>query len=180
MKRTPKSKRQLTQRKLPTECLCCGASNPWVTQTIPQIVKFRDQTHTIFAEVTQCRHCDTVTTTAEQDARMITQTRPAHCDWIKNTILSARKILQLSHRDFSEVINIGSATLSRAVKAESVIDASTEELLLLKIDQLIEDQEKQTLLNLQPQTFLPITEKNLDLSTDWDLFATDTPLALAG
>lgn len=180
MKRTPKSKRKLAPRKLPVECLCCGASNPWVKHTIPQTTKFRNQNHAIHAEVMQCRHCDAITTTAEQDAKLITQTRQAHCQWIKDTIQSARKTLGLSHRGFAEALNIGSATLSRALKAESVIDASTEELLLLKIDQLIETQEKRDLLNLKPQSFSPMTENISDLSANWGNFANDSTIALAG
>ena len=180
MKRTPKSKRPLAPKKLPPDCLCCGTATPWVTQTIPQTTQFRNQTHTVLAEVMQCRHCDSVITTTEQDAKLINQTRKEHSEWIKDTIQSARKALHLSHRNFAEALNIGSATLSRAVKAESIIDASTEELLLFKIDQLLQNLEKQNLLNLKPQTFFSLDEKTSNLSGDWDDFTSNSPLALAG
>jgi len=148
MKRKAKSQRKLAPRLLPAACLCCGEENPWVTQTLPQKSEFRDQLHEVRAEVMQCRYCDAITTTPEQTEALLQKLQEAHAQWISQTIRSAKRTLTLSHRGFATAVNISSATLSRAINFESLIDASTEELLLIKVKKLKTAQEIKQLLDL--------------------------------
>lgn len=148
MKRKAKSQRKLAPRIFPTACLCCGEENPWVTQTLPQKSEFRDQLHEVRAEVMQCRYCAAITTTPEQTEALLQKLQEAHAQWISQTLKSTKRALTLSHRGFATAVNISSATLSRAIKAESLIDPSTEELLLIKIKRLKTAQEINELLDL--------------------------------
>ncbi|MBK1830525.1 hypothetical protein JIN77_07295 [Verrucomicrobiaceae bacterium R5-34] len=148
MKRKPINERKLTPRKLPPECLCCGRANLWATVTLSQQTSYRGHEHKIHAEVTQCRHCDAVITTAEQDKALLEKSAQAHSQWIKKTIQTSQKRLKLTHREFSAAVHISSATLSRALKAETLIDPSTEELLLLKVKGLEEKLAIKELLDL--------------------------------
>ena len=52
------------------------------------------------------------------------------------------KELKQPQRDFAFTVNISSATLSSALKGETLIDPSTEELLFIKIDRLRDEKEK--------------------------------------
>ena len=63
------------------------------------------------------------------------------------------KELKQPQRDFAFTVNIGSATLSSALKGETLIDPSTEELLFIKIDRLRDEKEKSDLFRLTPKHF---------------------------
>ena len=75
-------------------------------------------------------------------------TRHAHAHWLALMIKASRKKLKLSLRDFAAAVSISTATLSRALTGDSLIDPSTEELLLFKTKGLREAQEVEELLNL--------------------------------
>ncbi|MDB4354095.1 helix-turn-helix domain-containing protein [Akkermansiaceae bacterium] len=148
MERKRKSKRTLAPRITPPECFCCGSASPWAIVTLDQKTLCRDQTHEVRAEVTQCKHCDAIITSASQNEALLEKTREAHCKWIKKTLQITRKKLKLPQREFAAALGISTATLSRALKADSLIDPSTEELLLFKIKELRRAQEIEELLNL--------------------------------
>jgi len=105
------------------------------------------------AEAMQCRHCDTLTTTPAQAADLIEKTKKAHIKWIQSIIAQYQRELALSHRDLASAVGLGSATLSRAIKGDRLIDASTEELLLFKLAQLKEQKMKRAMLSLPAADF---------------------------
>jgi transcriptional regulator with XRE-family HTH domain len=148
MERKSNSKRTLPPRKLSSGCPCCGNENPWVLVTIPQQASCRGKVHDVIAEVTQCRHCDAVVTSAAQDEALLEKSKKAHAQWLKQMIKSSREKLKLTHREFAVAVGISPATLSRAVAGDSLIDPSTEELLLIKTKQLRVAREIEELLNL--------------------------------
>lgn len=169
MKRKTNSKRKLAPRKLSPECLCCGGADPWVAVTLIQQASFRGQLHEVSAEVTQCRYCEAVVTTPEQDEALLHKTRQAHWDWIKLSLLATQKRLKLPQREFAAALSISTATLSRALKAESPTDPSTEALILFKMKELRAAQEKKELLALAlKETFshLENSEQPWDPSSD--------------
>lgn len=149
MERKRKSKRTLAPRITPPECLCCGSPSPWAIVTLTQKTLCRDQTHEVTAEVTQCKHCDAIITSAKQDEALLEKTRKAHCAWIQKTLKVALKKLRLPQRDFAAATGVSTATVSRALRAESLIDPSTEALLLFRIRELQNELEIKELLALQ-------------------------------
>lgn len=159
MKRPSLSKRKRAPRKTPPECFCCGSASPWVTVKLNQETLFRDQSHEVIAEVTQCKHCDAIITSASQDEALLEKTRQAHCAWIKKTLKIALKKLKLPQRDFAASTGVSLATVSRALKAESLIDPSTEALLLFKIKELQDAQEIRELLALTMQEISSSSEE---------------------
>ena len=148
MDRRSNSKRTLATRKLSPGCLCCGNENPWVVVTIPQQTSCRGKVHEVNAEVTQCRHCDAIVTSAEQDESLLNKSKQAHAQWLKRVIKNSREKLKLTHRELASAVKISPATLSRALVGDSLIDPSTEELLLIKTKQLRDAKEIEELLNL--------------------------------
>lgn len=166
MKRPRKSQRTLAPRKLPPECLCCGHSDPWKTVWIPQKSLLRTEVHEFLAEITQCKYCDAITTTPEQDAALMAETQLAHIRWLRNQITNALKEFGFSQRDFASEVGLGIATLSRALKGETLMDASSEELLLHKIAQLGEQKNNRALLNLSPARFTAPRDTGT-FRTDW-------------
>ena len=149
MRRKINSKRKLAPRKEPLECLCCGSASPWVIVPLSQETSYRDQTHTVQVEVTQCRHCDAVITSPSQNAALLKKSEEAHRGWIAQTLKAARKKLKLPQREFAVALGVGTATLSRALKGESTIDQSTEALALIRIKELEKAQEIKELLALE-------------------------------
>ena len=77
-----------------------------------------------------CKHCDASTTTHEQDERWLHNIRLAHALWLKEEVAKAKKLLGYTVRDFDHKTCISSSTISRINRAESLVDASTEKLLL--------------------------------------------------
>lgn len=179
MERKSNSKRTLAPRKLSSECQCCGKVNPWVVISIPQQTSCRGKVHKVIAEVTQCRHCDAVVTSAEQDEALLKKSKEAHAQWLKQIIKNSREKLKLTHREFAAAVSISSATLSRAVVGDTLIDPSTEELLLIKAKQLRVAKEIEELLNLSLD-YNSSTVDNLELPSDQICNAADSnELALA-
>jgi DNA-binding transcriptional regulator YiaG len=162
MERKRKSKRTLAPRVTPPECLCCGSVSPWVIVKLGQETLFRVQTHKIVAEVTQCKHCDAIITSASQDEALLEKTRQAHCAWIQKTLKIALKKLKLPQRDFAAATGVSLATVSRALKADSLIDPSTEALLLFKIKELQGAQEIKELLALRMKKISSSAEESDD------------------
>lgn len=148
MERKRKSTRKIAARKTPTSCLCCNEQKPWVEQTLPQNGEFRGQSHEFQAHVLQCRHCDEITMTESQTALNLQKLQKAHALWISKNLKTAKKYLAISHRDLAVAVKIGPATLSRIIKAESLIDSSTEELLLIKLKELKQNHKINTLVKL--------------------------------
>lgn len=143
-----RTKRTRAPRLTPPECLCCSGKTPWVALVVPQESEFRGQSHEIRTEVLQCRHCDAITMTPAQVDSNLQRLQDTHSTWISKTIKSTKRYLGLSHRRFATAVNIGPATLSRAISTESLIDASTEEFLLIKIQKLKQTHEINTFVTL--------------------------------
>lgn len=162
MERKRKSKRTLAPRITPVECFCCGSASPWAIVKLNQETLFRDQTHEVVAEVTQCKHCDAIITSAKQDEVLLEKTRLAHCSWIQKTLKMALKKLKLPQRDFAAATGVSTATVSRALKGESLIDPSTEALLLFRIEELQKEQEVRELFALQTTEGTAAWEKTDD------------------
>lgn len=148
MGRKRKSTRKIAARKTPSSCLCCNEQKPWVEQTLPQTGAFRGQNHEFLAHVLQCRYCDEITMTELQTESNLQKLQKAHALWISKSLKSAKKYLSISHRDLAVAVKIGPATLSRIIKAESLTDSSTEELLLIKLKQLKQNHKINTLVKL--------------------------------
>jgi len=136
MNRQRLSKRPLPPRKLPSACLCCGGSDPWVVNKVDFIVPFRDAEHSVHAEVNQCRHCDAISTTEEQSAAISAQIRDAHRKWISERLKKAQKELGLSLRELSDKTGISFATLGRVSSGDHLIEATMEKLLWVQIEKL--------------------------------------------
>lgn len=142
MKRPRKSKRQLAPRTLPPQCLCCGTDNPWVENSVEMTAPFRGRQHTIQAKVSQCRHCDAVSTTPEQAEIISALVREAHRQWISAEFKKAQRELGFTIDSFTAATGIPRATLARASSGGSLIEASLEELLWLKIRTKAEERMK--------------------------------------
>ncbi len=138
MKRPRKSKRQLAARKLPPQCLCCGANDPWVANSVEFTAPYRGREHTVRATVNQCRHCDAVSTTPDQAEIISERLRDAHREWISSEFKRAGKELGFTIDSLTKATGIPRATIARASSGASLIEASLEELLWLKIGKMRE------------------------------------------
>lgn len=153
---TPKRrlrKHNIPKRELPELCFCCDSHNPWVEVVLNQEAEFRHKFHSIKATMTQCRYCNTTTATPEQNAVVMQTIRKMHRLSIREDILSAKKSLGMNIRDLADATNIGVATLQRALKAESLIDGSTEEMLHTKVTHLNSEKIKSSFLDLLKADF---------------------------
>lgn len=153
MERPRKSTRPLPPRKIPTECLCCGAVNPWVINKVEFVAPFRDTEHCFRAEANQCRHCDAIATTPEQVEAISGKVRDAHKTWISQKFKQSCRELGVSIRELVNLTGIPFATLARASSGESLIEATVEKLLWIEIERLTEESRTARWMKMEPQDF---------------------------
>lgn len=144
-KRPRKSNRPLAPRKLSKYCPYCSTENPWVENTVTSDHEFRGVFHLVKGPVMDCKHCDASTTTHEQDEQWLHNIRIEHALWLREEVAKAKKQLGYTVRDFDHKTCISSATISRINRAETLVDASTEKLLLDTLKELTTKKAFQTM-----------------------------------
>jgi hypothetical protein len=155
MERQKKSKRPLPPRKLPTQCLCCGETNPWVITKVNITAPFRSTTHDIRMEMHQCRHCDAVSTTSEQFEAISIKVRETHIQWMAAKLKKIQKQLGgISLRDIAERTPISSATLGRISSADHLVEESIEALVFFELEKLLQAQKAVQILQLKKAAYI--------------------------
>ena len=144
-KRRKKSNRPQVKRSLSAYCTSCGEKKSWVKNKVTHQHEWRDVTHDVVGSIMQCRHCNATTTTDEQDQQWLKDIRLAHAQWLKKEVAKSRSILGYSVRDFDRKTAISASTISRINRADTLVDASTEALLLETLWKLISEHDIQTI-----------------------------------
>jgi hypothetical protein len=141
--------RPLPPRKLPTQCLCCGAADPWAITKVDISAPFRSTTHEIRMEMHQCRHCDAVTTTPEQSAAISAKVREAHCQWLATKLKKIQKQLGgMSLRDIEDKTKISFATLGRISASSPLVEESMEIFVFHELDKLVQSRKEVQFLTM--------------------------------
>jgi len=111
---------------------------------------FRGREHAIQAKVNQCRHCDAISTTPKQAETISAQVRDAHRQWISSEFKKARKELGFTIDSLAAATGIARATIGRASSGGSLIEASLEDLLWLRINEMREKNLKSWMATSHP------------------------------
>jgi hypothetical protein len=126
----------MAPRQVPLECFCCGETNPWEVKPVDFVAPFRDTQHSFVANVNQCRNCDAISPSSEQSDAISAEVRKEHVRWISRELTKAREELGLTIDGFVSQTGMPRATVARASSGESLIDASTEQLLWSQVARL--------------------------------------------
>lgn len=152
------SKRPLPPRKLPTECLSCGAENPWELKMVEFTAPFRATSHEVSSEAFECRNCNAVTTTDEHSNAISAKIREAHAKWVSEKLKRSIKELDTNLRDLAQKTGIPFATLGRISGGNHLPEASIEKLLWLQIDQLMHTRMNQQWIQMEQSLILVVSD----------------------
>lgn len=135
--------RPLPPRKLPTQCLCCGAADPWVITKVDISAPFRSTSHDIRMDMHQCRFCDAVSTTPEQSAAISAKVREAHSQGLAAKLKMIQKQLgRMSLRDIAVKTKVSFATLGRISSADPRVEEKTEVFVFNELEKLVQSRKE--------------------------------------
>jgi DNA-binding XRE family transcriptional regulator len=119
---------------------------------------FRGREHTVRSKVHQCRHCDAIATSPEQAEVISNLVRDSHRQWISSEFKKARKELGFTIDSLTKATGLSRPTIARASSGATLIEASLEELLWLKIGRMRERRQEAWMAGIASGTMRPHTE----------------------